>query len=137
MLGSEIMKIIACVDNDMGLMFHQRRQTQDRIVRESIKALKERIYMNEYSYQLYKDTLDDVIVDNDFIKHGENHYCLIENVSVKDCDIDEMILYRWNTIYPCDYYLDIDLSKFQLVKQEMFKGSSHEVTKEIYRKEKG
>ena len=137
MLGSEIMKIIACVDNDMGLMFHQRRQTQDRIVRETIKALKERIYMNEYSYQLYKDTLDDVIVDNDFIKHGENHYCLIENVSVKDCDIDEMILYRWNTIYPCDYYLDIDLSKFQLVKQEMFKGSSHEVTKEIYRKEKG
>ena len=121
----------------MGLMFHQRRQTQDRIVRENIKALKERIYMNEYSYQLYKDTLDDVIVDNDFIKHGENHYCLIENVSVKDCDIDEMILYRWNTIYPCDYYLDIDLSKFQLVKQEMFKGSSHEVTKEIYRKEKG
>ena len=137
MLGSEIMKIIACVDNDMGLMFHQRRQTQDRIVRENIKALKERIYMNEYSYQLYKDTLDDVIVDNDFIKHGENHYCLIENVSVKDCDIDEMILYRWNTIYPCDYYLDIDLSKFQLVKQEMFKGTSHEVTKEIYRKEKG
>ena len=137
MLGSEIMKIIACVDNDMGLMFHQRRQTQDRIVRENIKELKERIYMNEYSYQLYKDTLDDVIVDNDFIKHGENHYCLIENVSVKDCDIDEMILYRWNTIYPCDYYLDIDLSKFQLVKQEMFKGSSHEVTKEIYRKEKG
>ena len=137
MLGSEIMKIIACVDNDMGLMFHQRRPTQDRIVRENIKALKERIYMNEYSYQLYKDTLDDVIVDNDFIKHGENHYCLIENVSVKDCDIDEMILYRWNTIYPCDYYLDIDLSKFQLVKQEMFKGSSHEVTKEIYRKEKG
>ena len=137
MLGSEIMKIIACVDNDMGLMFHQRRQTQDRIVRENIKALKERIYMNEYSYQLYKDTLDDVIVDNDFIKHGENHYCLIENVSVKDCDIDEMILYRWNTIYPCDYYLDIDLSKFQLVKQEMFKGSSHEVTKEIYRMEKG
>ena len=137
MLGSEIMKIIACVDNDMGLMFHQRRQTQDRIVRENIKALKERIYMNEYSYQLYKDTLDDVIVDNDFVKHGENHYCLIENVSVKDCDIDEMILYRWNTIYPCDYYLDIDLSKFQLVKQEMFKGSSHEVTKEIYRKEKG
>ena len=137
MLGSEIRKIIACVDNDMGLMFHHRRQTQDRIVRENIKALKERIYMNEYSYQLYKDTLDDVIVDNDFIKHGENHYCLIENVSVKDCDIDEMILYRWNTIYPCDYYLDIDLSKFQLVKQEMFKGSSHEVTKEIYRKEKG
>ena len=38
MLGSEIMKIIACVDNDMGLMFHQRRQTQDRIVRENIKA---------------------------------------------------------------------------------------------------
>ena len=137
MLGSEIMKIIACVDNDMGLMFHQRRQTQDRIVRENIKALKERIYMNEYSYQLYKDTLDDVIVDNDFIKHGENHYCLIENVSVNDFDIDEMILYRCNKIYPCDYYLDIDLSKFQLVKQEMFKGSSHEVTKEIYRKEKG
>ena len=137
MFGCESMKIIACEDNDMGLMFHQRRQTQDRIVRENIKALKERIYMNEYSYQLYKDTLDDVIVDNDFIKHGENHYCLIENVSVKDCDIDEMILYRWNTIYPCDYYLDIDLSKFQLVKQEMFKGSSHEVTKEIYRKEKG
>ena len=40
MLGSEIMKIIACVDNDMGLMFHQRRQTQDRIVREKYKSIK-------------------------------------------------------------------------------------------------
>ena len=44
------MKIIACVDENLGLMFHHRRQSQDRIVRERIKTITKKLYMNQYSY---------------------------------------------------------------------------------------
>lgn len=132
------MKIIACVDDQMGLMFNQRRQSQDRIVRERIKALNETIYMNEYSYRLYKDILDDVVIDEDFLEKGQNHYCLVENMNLKDYqnDIDEIILFKWNRVYPADFVLDLDLSAYQLISQYQFVGSSHEVTQEVYRKEK-
>ncbi|MFR7590677.1 MAG: hypothetical protein ACLUVC_04465 [Longibaculum sp.] len=130
------MKIIACVDQEMGLMFHQRRQSQDRIVREKIKELNEVIYMNEYSYSLYKDTLDHVVVDENYLKIAGDHYCLIEdNQDLNHLEIEEIILFQWNRVYPKDVYLNIDLSLYHLVSQEDFQGSSHEITKEVYRKE--
>lgn len=131
------MKIIVCIDDRMGMMFNKRRISQDRIVREVIKNMNETIYMNEYSFQLYQDTLDNVIVDEEFIKHAQNHYCLIENTSIKDYqdDIDEIILFKWNRSYPADMYLDIDLSKYKLMSEEEFEGSSHHITKQIYRKD--
>lgn len=130
------MKIIVCVDNKMGLMFHNRRQSQDRIVREKIKELNEVIYMNSYSYQLYKDVVDHSVVRDDFLDVCGNHYCLIENVSVKEYShyIDEVIVFHWNRDYPADFYLDIDLSDYKLIEKSDFKGSSHDITLEIYRK---
>lgn len=130
------MKIIACVDNKFGLMFNKRRQSQDRIVREKIKELNETIYMNEYSYKLYQDVLDNVVVDEMFLEKAENHYCLIENVSVKDYldKIDEVVLFRWNRDYPRDFCLDIDLSSYEMIEQVEFQGSSHTITMEVYKR---
>lgn len=130
------MKIIACVDNKMGLMFNKRRQSQDRIVREKIKEMNEVIYMNNYSYQLYKDILDQVVICDDFLD-AKHHYCLIENISIQQYShlIDEIILFRWNRDYPADFYLDIELSHYKLIYTEDFEGSSHQVTLEIYRKD--
>ena len=131
------MKIIACVDENLGLMFHHRRQSQDRIVRERIKTIPMKLYMNQYSYQLYQDLFDEAIVDEKFMDIAkDNDYCLIENVSIDCKDIDEVILFYWNREYPADFYLNIDLNQFVIVSQEEFAGSSHDlITQVIYRKE--
>ena len=101
------MKIIACVDENLGLMFHHRRQSQDRIVRERIKTITKKLYMNQYSYQLYQDLFDEAIVDEKFMDIAkDNDYCLIENVSIDCKDIDEVILFYWNREYPADFYLN-------------------------------
>lgn len=130
------MKIIACVDNKFGLMFNKRRQSQDRVVREKIKGLNETIYMNNYSYKLYQDILEDVVVDENFLDKADDHYCLIENVSLESYldHIHEIILFKWNRDYPRDFCLDIDLSLFQLVNQVEIQGSSHEMTMEVYKR---
>lgn len=128
------MKIIACVDNQLGLMFNHRRQSQDKVVREKIKEIQGDIYMNLYSYQLYKDDLNHIIVDENFLEKASDHYCLIENVCVNSyvhC-IDQIILFCWNRNYPADFYLDIDLELFKLVSENDFKGSSHDITMKVY-----
>lgn len=131
------MKIISTVDDHMGLMFHQRRLSQDAMVRADMNEMHQTIYMNQYSYQLYQDLVKDIVVDENFL---ENHdgYCLVENVSVKNYidKIDEVVLYYWNRNYPRDFYFDLDLSVFKIIETKEFDTKSHHITKVIYRKEK-
>ncbi len=126
------MKIIVAVDNRLGLMFNHRRLSQDIEMRKDMK-MYEPVYMNDYSYKLYKDCVE-CIVDEDFLDN--DGYNFIENVSVKPYqdNIDEIILYKWNRNYPADFYLDIDLTLFSLKDSIEFEGKSHHLTKEIYRR---
>ena len=85
---------------------------------------------------MYKDTLDHVVVDENYLRIAGDHYCLIEdNQDLNHLEIEEIILFQWNRIYPKDVYLNIDLSLYHFVSQEDFQGSSHEITKKVYRKE--
>ncbi|MCD7840785.1 MAG: hypothetical protein LUG46_09195 [Erysipelotrichaceae bacterium] len=121
------MKIIAAVDNRLGLMFNHRRLSQDIEMRKDMR-MYEPIYMNEYSYSLYKDCVE-CVVDEDFL--DDDGYNLVENVSVKQYQdiIDEIILYKWNRNYPADFYLDIDFELFSLIEIKEFEGKSHHLTK--------
>ena len=59
---------------------------------------------------------------------------------MEDIDIEpyidyiyELILIRWNRIYPADFYFKIDMGEWNLVNKEEFIGSSHErITWEDY-----
>lgn len=64
------MNIIICLDDNNGMMFNKRRQSQDRILRADLKEfIKDKdLYMNNYSYKLYKD------IDNGNIKVSENFW---------------------------------------------------------------
>ena len=69
----------------------------------------------------------------------DNDFCLIENTEVKNYinNINTIVVYKWNRIYPSDFYFDIDLNtnSWELLKTEEFQGSSHEkITKETYRR---
>ena len=97
--------------------------------------------MNEYSYKLYKDIDDgNIKVCENFLNEcSDNDFCLIENTEVKNYinNINTIVVYKWNRIYPSDFYFDIDLNtnSWELLKTEEFQGSSHEkITKETYRR---
>ena len=118
----------------MGLMFNHRRQSQDRIVRQKINEWNEDIYMNHYSYELYKDDVEKCIVDDHYIENCDHHFCLVEDINLKgkEKDIDSLVLFYWNRKYPADVYLDIDLTQYTMIHEEEFEGSSHAITMRVY-----
>ena len=77
-----------------------------------------------------------ITVDEDFMaKAGNDDYCFAENISVKpyEKEMQKIILYRWNRVYPADLYFDIDLKNWHLKESNDFAGSSHDkITEEIY-----
>ncbi|MDD5793676.1 MAG: ribonuclease Z [Clostridiales bacterium] len=137
------MKIIVCIDKNNGMMFNNRRQSQDKIlIDDIIKVTKDKkLYMNEYSYNLYKDKkYKNIIVCNDFLnKCSPDDFCLVENSSLVTYEnkIDTIIIYNWNRNYPSDFKFDINIkdNNWTLIKSENLKGNSHDkITKNIYRR---
>ena len=98
--------------------------------------------MNAYTFKLFKDAQPaDIRVDEDFLKKaGPGELCFAETVSPGaylapegQCQIERIVLFKWNRRYPGDVYFDIDLKRFNLIRSEDFAGSSHEkITMEIY-----
>lgn len=137
------MNIITCLDDKNGMMFFNKRQSQDKIVRENIKELvaNTTLYMNEYSYKLYKD-IDNgniKVCDSFLDKCEDNSFCLVENkfLNAYIDKINTIVIYKWNRTYPANMYFDIDINSglWSLSSQEEFQGSSHEkITKEFYRR---
>ena len=82
------MNIIICLDDNNGMMFNKRRQSQDKILRESIKELvkDKTLFMNEYSYKLYKDIDDgNIIVSENYLDECENDdFCLVEDKTLSN-----------------------------------------------------
>lgn len=131
------MIVISCVDDNLGTMFNQRRQSRDRILIEHILkiASENRIWINSYSKELFKEA-ENVIVDEDFLSKAEDDdYCFVENVDLSGYEhkIHEIILYSWNRTYPSDKKININLDKWRIIAEENLEGSSHEkITQKIY-----
>lgn len=127
------MTIYVTLDDNMGMMFNNRRQSQDKIVREHI--LKEctdgRLWMNEYTAKQFGKPLpENVIVDSGFLeKAADRDGCFVENTSLQPYinRIKRIVIYKWNRIYPADIYFDIRLDDWKIVRTEEFAGSSHEL----------
>ena len=137
------MNIIICLDDNNGMMFNKRRQSQDRILRADLKEfIKDKdLYMNNYSYKLYKDIDNgNIKVSENFLEQcTENDFCLVEDKLLNNYinKINNIIIYKWNRIYPSDLYFDINLTSnsWELLETKGFEGSSHEkITKKIYRR---
>ena len=138
----ELMKIIICLDNENGMMFHGRRLSQDRLLRKDI--LKElgngKLWMNEYSAKMFADDQNkNIMVSEEFLSQaGNQEFCFVENVPLFaiEAQIEQLIIYRWNRSYPSDQKLDLDLEQWKMTGTVEFSGSSHEkITKEIYEKQ--
>lgn len=129
------MKVIIIVDDHMGMMFNHRRQSQDREVIQDIIQLTQssRLLMSTYSSKLFNGY---GIVDDDLLEHAcRDDYCFIEDQQILLENIDELILYHWNRLYPADQYLHIDMNLLEIIETKEFSGYSHDkITRKIYRR---
>lgn len=137
------MNIIICTDDNNGMLFNHRRQSQDKKLREYILNLMSllscNLWMNSYTKkQFVEDNVNHIIVDKNFLDNVPiNDYCFVENTDITPYidKIDKIILFKWNRSYPADMFFPIDLSTWKLEESEDFVGYSHDkITKEIYRK---
>lgn len=132
------MKLIVCVDKSNGMLFNNRRQSQDRVLREKLLSLvgENRLFLNSYSAKQFEQSEKLVICEDFLLAAGSNDFCFVENVEIPTDRVDEVYLFQWNRDYPADFYFTMDLkSDYKKVKTEDFEGSSHEkITLEIYQK---
>ena len=126
------MKLIVCLDDNNGMMFNKRRQSRDKILIEDVLELckGEKLYTNEYSAKLFSEISVEVIENTAEIEDG---YCFAENFLVDEENVEEIIVYKWNRLYPADTYFNINLENWTLAEVVDFEGSSHEkITRERY-----
>ncbi|MBQ8767561.1 MAG: ribonuclease Z [Clostridia bacterium] len=126
------MKLIVCLDDKNGMMFNKRRQSRDKILIENVLELckGEKLYTNEYSAKLFPENTVEICENPEEIENG---YCFTENFTVNEDCVEEIIVYKWNRLYPADTYFNIDLENWTLTETVDFEGSSHEkITREIY-----
>ncbi len=132
------MIVAVCIDDKNGMMFHQRRQSRDRLQISDLVAVsgERKIRIHPYSQLLFEDYPDHIATDEHFLDDaGEDDICFVENVDLSPYTdrIHRLILYRWNRHYPSDLKLTLDLSRFVLQQTTDFQGSSHhKITREEY-----
>lgn len=135
------MKIIVCVDDKMGMMFNHRRQSRDiEVIRDMEDYLNGRpLWIKQYSEKIFEESSAMLHLDEElFTNAKEEDICFVEDEN-PGCfaeRINEIILYRWNRLYPSDLRMKMDLTGWKLNEVKEFTGKSHKkITREIYTKE--
>ena len=133
------MIVMVCVDDNNGMMFHERRQSQDRVLRQHMLKLagEKKLWMNAYSRGQFskEDESCIAVAENGFANIRPGEYCFLEQEDPAQYQeqIETLILFRWNRSYPADLHFGMDLSDWKLIKTEEFAGYSHEkITQEYY-----
>ena len=101
------MIIILCLDNNNGMMFNDRRQSQDRGLREYIAEMTkgEKVYMNAYTEKLYEEINDPVVCEEFLHKAGKGETCIVENLPLKSVidQIEEIALDRVRRLFSAEH----------------------------------
>ena len=143
--GHITMKIIICVDENLGYSFNKRRQSRDKTMREHMLGVLRKenagLFVNAYTAKsLESDSLltEAVTVvdeaggpDDAFLMAAEEAggWAFVENTDITGYldRIDEMIVYHWNRLYLSDLSIPESFMKsFRTVTKELFRGTSHD-----------
>lgn len=141
------MTVIFCVDDHMGLAFHNRRLSRDR---ELCRRLLERsaghtLRMSAYSRPLFEPLLPEfptarvAAAEGDLTDASGDDLCFLEQTDPLPWleRADRLVLVRWNRVYPSDRKFpaeDLEV-RWQLTGTAEFPGSSHDrLTEERYEK---
>jgi len=121
------------------MVFHNRRQSQDRLLRADLlaEAGGKPVWMNEYSRKQFTPVPENLRAAEDFAERaGDGEFCFFEDVFPGPWlgGAEAIVVYRWNRDYPSDppRFPQV-LPGRALKRREEFAGSSHErITKEIW-----
>ena len=125
------MNVIICLDQNNGMLFNNRRQSRDRIVRKNILEYINgaKLYMDEFS----EDKADNIVVCDNFSNAEDSDFCFVEKQHINTEQINKLIVYRWDKIYPADVSFGMNKIKLNLTETLEFQGYSHEkIVREIY-----
>ena len=145
------MKLIVCTDPRGGMMFNRRRTSSDVVVTADI--LREgdgRLLFAPYSEKIFKNAEAEgylphgasySISENPVSEAGAGDAIFLEGMSARERldEIDTIVIYNWNVIYPYDYSFDIEprAEGFELSQQYDFPGYNHDlVTKSVFVRKK-
>ena len=131
------MILIVCVDDNNGMLFHGRRQSRDRLLAERIlrHCAGRRLWMNAYSRSQFPHKAEISVHEACLSLAEKGEFCFVENQDVRPAAdrVEQVILYRWNRVYPAYVYFSLSLDGWSLSHREEFKGSSHQhITEEVY-----
>lgn len=134
------MKLIVCLDNRNGMLFHNRRQSRDKAVCDRILQLcsDRAVFMNAYSANLFPTDANCLRITEEPLAHaGEDDWCFVENQDILPyCGkITQLVVYRWDRVYPADLYFPMEdiTQRLKKVSATTFSGNSHPIiTEEIY-----
>ena len=140
-MGGIFVIAVLCVDDRGGRAFHGRRQSQDRVLRRELMARvgSGHIWMNAYSAgQFEPEYAGQIRVAEDCLQRaGRGEFCFVETQPLANCEdrLEQIILFRWNRLYPADTWLDLPLSRhgWHVAERWDFPGFSHKkITQEVY-----
>ncbi len=129
---------VICLDDNNGMLFNNRRQSRDKeVICDLIEySGSKKILINEFSKSLFADYENNILISDTFLTDAEeNDICFVENVDLNEYKdkINTLIIYKWNRVYPADFYFNLNLSSYKLIETKDFKGNSHDkITREIY-----
>ena len=133
------MKLIVCIDDRSGMMFHHRRVSSDKAVTEKILHLirQDRLLMNPYTYRLFDPKENIICVDKPLDMATESDWCFVEDQDLSGalCAADQVIVFHWNRAYPADRFFPLEELRehLPLIYCEDFVGNSHQrITMEVY-----
>ena len=134
------MTAVVCVDDQGGILFNRRRQSQDRCLQEKLLSLAgdRPLLVSPYTARQFPPEAQGglQICEDCYEQADPQALCFAED-SRPDLTLPEpsrVILFRWNRVYPADRYFDLAaLSAWHLETVEDFPGHSHEkITMEVY-----
>ena len=134
------MKLILCIDDQNGMMFNHRMQSRDRVLIAELMTHvgAAQLRVSPYSVSLFPTDAPNVtVMENPCAAATAEDFVFVEDVELSPYweNVSELILYRWNRLYPSDVKFTEDMTKFQLISTTAFEGSSHsEITKEVWKR---
>lgn len=129
------MTAVVCVDTRGGMAFGGRRQSRDRALCADAVRLCGRLRMLPASAELFAEW-PEAVEPAETLRLDDGAW-FVETDGLETAEPEELILYRWNRLYPADLWLRFDPEErgMELVSREDFTGRSHErITREIWRK---
>ncbi len=135
------MNIFIAIDDNGGILFNHRRQSQDKNLREYILQIigDEKLRMSKYSLTQFKDVNSSRLkVSDNFLEEATiSDYCFVENLDFLNFinQVENLYICKWNRAYPSDKKLKLNMGQWILESTIDIQGNSHEkITIEKWRK---